>query len=310
MTQNPKLVKTIIYMGTPQYAQVILQALLKADDTRVALVITQPDRPAGRKMELVAPPVKLLALEHGIEVAQPRSLREEGIVDQIRSYKPDFIIVAAFGQILPKNILDIAPCINLHASLLPQYRGASPLQQSLLHHDTYSGVTAMLMEEGLDSGAVLGYSYFQLPDDMRLHALMAQLSKDAAILTVDTIRKFENIQPIPQIGALASYCKKIKKDDGMIDFGNAQELYSRYRAFEGWPGVFTAEGLKILEMELIETEQVHRSSDILAVGERDIVIGCARGSVRIVTLQPPSKKPMDAKSYLVGRGLKVGDLLI
>jgi len=168
-------------MGTPHYAQEILQTLIDAKDMEVLLVLTQPDKPIGRKKVLTAPPVKSLALAHNIKVLQPNRLRDEGIFEAINTLKPDFIVVAAFGQILPKNILDIAPCINLHASLLPQYRGASPLQQSLVNNDKETGVTSMMMEEGLDTGDILQKIIFEIPSDMRLHALMAQLSKDASI---------------------------------------------------------------------------------------------------------------------------------
>ncbi|MEA3456949.1 MAG: methionyl-tRNA formyltransferase [Campylobacterota bacterium] len=302
--------KQIVYMGTPQYARMILQALLDTGDMEVSLVITQPDRPVGRKKVLTAPPVKVLAEENGIEVLQPDRLSREGISDKISAVKPDFIIVAAFGQLLPRSILDIAPCINLHASLLPQYRGASPVQQSLLNGDTYSGVTSMWMEEGLDSGPILGYIYFKIPETMRLHGLMAELSRDACTLTLDTIRNFENIKPMPQIRAIASHCKKIHKSDGEIIFDDAVTLYNKYRAFEGWPGIFTAEGLKIVEMKLLENKGGYRSGVITAIEGSSVVVGCRRGSVQIMTLQPASKKAMDAKSYLLGRGLKVGDILI
>ena len=304
------LIKKIVYMGTPHYAQMILQALLDAEDMEVSLVLTQPDRPVGRKKVLTAPPVKLLAEENRIEVLQPDRLSQEGIADRISAMKPDYIVVAAFGQLLPRSILDIAPCINLHASLLPQYRGASPVQQSLLNGDAYSGVTSMRMEEGLDSGPILGYVYFKIPETMRLQGLMAQLSKDACILTLDTIRNFENIKPLPQTRAIASHCKKIRKADGEITFDDAEVLYNKYRAFEGWPGIFTAEGLKIIEMKRIESETKHQSAQILSIDKESVNIGCKRGSVQIKTLQPASKKAMDAKSYLLGKGLKVGDILI
>jgi methionyl-tRNA formyltransferase len=297
-------------MGTPQYAQMILQTLLDAEDMEVSLVVTQPDRPVGRKKVLTAPPVKVLAQEYGIEVLQPSRLREEGIWERIAEEKPDFIVVAAFGQILPRSILEIAPCINLHASLLPQYRGASPVQQSLLNGDHYSGVTSMLMEEGLDSGPVLGYSYFRIPEEMRLGGLMEQLGSDACTLTLDTLRRFEDLEPQPQIRALASHCKKIRRSDGEIHFEDAEMIYNKYRAFEGWPGIFTADGLKIIEMQLVEKEKVHRSGLIIAVEEGSVIVGCLKGSVEIMSVQPPSKKPMDAVSYLRGRGLQIGDLFV
>ena len=297
-------------MGTPQYAQMILQTLLDADDIEVLMVLTQPDRPVGRKKTLTPPPVKVLAQQHHIELLQPVRLSEEGIVEKILEKAPDFIIVAAFGQILPRSILDIAPCINLHASLLPQYRGASPVQQSLLNGDSYSGVTSMLMEEGLDSGPILGWRYFRIPDDMRLHGLMQQLSLDACGLTLDTVRNFERLMPLPQIDATATHCKKIRRSDGEIDFDDATALYNKYRAFEGWPGIFTDQGVKITEMRLLEREGAHKKGEILDIDTDGIVLGCGRGSVRVAKLQPPSKKAMDAKSYLLGRGLKVGDILV
>lgn len=199
----------IVYMGTPHYAREILKTLIDADDMDVTLVLTQPDRPVGRKKTLTPPPVKVLAQKHGIEVLQPSRLSEEGIEEAIKSRNPDFIIVAAFGQILPQSILDIAPCINLHASLLPQYRGASPVQQSLLNGDAKTGVTSMLMEAGLDTGPMLEKIEFDIPKDMRLFALMEQLTKDACMLTLSTIRNFESITPEPQDESQASLCKKI-----------------------------------------------------------------------------------------------------
>ena len=263
------LKKKIVYMGTPHYAQMILQTLLDAEDMEVSLVLTQPDRPVGRKKVLTAPPVKLLAEENGIEVLQPDRLSQEGIADRILAMKPDFIVVAAFGQLLPRSILDIAPCINLHASLLPQYRGASPVQQSLLNGDVYSGVTSMQMEEGLDSGPILGYVYFKIPETMRLHGLMTQLSKDACALTLDTIRNFESIEPLPQTRAIASHCKKIRKSDGEITFDDAALLYNKYRAFEGWPGIFTAKGLKIIEMKRVADKEEHQSAQILSIDKEE-----------------------------------------
>ncbi len=198
-------------MGTPQYAREILQALLEDREISIPLVLTQPDRPVGRKRELKPSEVKVLALESGLKVIQPESLRDESVYQKILSAKPDLIIVAAYGQLLPKNILEIAPCINLHASLLPKYRGASPVHEVLLNGDRFTGVTAMLMEEGLDSGDILSYRYFKIPPNMVLPELMEQLSKDASMLTIETVKQFEKIQPLEQIRAISTHCKKIKR---------------------------------------------------------------------------------------------------
>ncbi len=300
----------IVYMGTPHYAKEILATLINAEDIEVTLVLTQPDRPVGRKKVLTPPPVKALAVEYGIEVLQPNRLREEGIEEAIRAAKPDYIIVAAFGQILPRSILDIASCINLHASLLPQYRGASPVQQSLLHGDTVTGVTSMLMEEGLDTGDMLLKSEFVIPNDMRLHALMSQLTEEACILTLETIRRFEQITPQSQDESQATLCKKIKKSDGEIAFDAAALIYDKYRAFEGWPGIFSSNGTKFEGISLIENESQNSAAIILGFEDESVIVGCSKGSLRIEQLQPASKKPMSAKAYCAGRGLKVGDSIV
>jgi len=300
----------IVYMGTPHYAKEILETLVHAEDMEVSLVLTQPDRPVGRKKVLTPPPVKVLAQEHGIEVLQPNRLSDEGMFEAIESVQPDFIIVAAFGQILPKNILDIAPCINLHASLLPQYRGASPVQQSLLNGDEKTGVTSMMMEEGLDTGDILEKIDFLIPREMRLHTLMQQLTEDACILTLNTIRKFKEINRTEQNDAEATLCKKIKKSDGQVYFEDAEQVYNKYRAFEGWPGIFTENGTKIDGITLVDNTTEHKAFEILSIEKDSVVIGCNKGKLEITTLQPASKKAMSAKAYCVGRGLKVGNSII
>jgi len=299
----------IVYMGTPHYAKEILETLVHADDMEVSLVLTQPDRPVGRKKVLTPPPVKVLAEKYDIEVLQPNRLSYEGMFEAIQRAKPDFIIVAAFGQILPKKILDIVPCINLHASLLPQYRGASPVQQSLLNGDEKTGVTSMLMEEGLDTGDILEKIEFVIPENMRLHALMQQLTQDACRLTLQTVRNFKAITPVKQNETQATLCKKIKKSDGEINFDDAQRIYNKYRAFEGWPGIFTSNGTKLDEIKLLESQQAHTVGEVLDFDGEGVVVGCSLGTLKIGTLQPASKKAMSAKAYCVGRGIKIGHSL-
>jgi methionyl-tRNA formyltransferase len=310
MNKESDMNNKIVYMGTPHYAKEILDTLIEAEDIVVSLVLTQPDRPVGRKKVLTPPPVKVLAQEQDIEVLQPNRLSDEGIEDAIKNAQPDFIVVAAFGQILPKSILDIAPCINLHASLLPQYRGASPVQQSLLNGDEKTGVTSMLMEEGLDTGDILEKIEFMIPDDMRLHALMQQLTDDACTLTLSTIRKYKNITAVKQDESQATLCKKIKKSDGEVDFEDAGFIYNKYRAFEGWPGIFAANGTKFDGLSLVDTGSNNKALEILSFIDDSVVVGCLEGALQIETLQPASKKAMTAKAYCVGRGLKVGDLIL
>lgn len=302
--------KKIIYMGTPHYAKAILASIIETKHYEVSLVITQPDRPVGRKKVLTPPPVKELALEHGIEVLQPQNLKAQETQEAIEALKPDFIIVAAFGQILPRSILDIAPCINLHASILPHYRGASPVQQSLLNNDSYSGVTAMLMDVGLDTGDILGFQYFKIPNDMRLHGLMNQLTQDASKLTLDILARFDEIKPLSQLDIEATLCKKIKRQDGEIDFKDAQELYNRYRAYEGWPNIFTKDKLKLLDMELVDSDSINQEGEIIELSDEGLLVGCSKGRVLIKEVQPDSKRAMDVKSYSVGRGIKVGDSIV
>ena len=297
-------------MGTPHYAKEILQTLIDDEAIEIPLVISQPDKKAGRKGELKSPEVKVLAQAHQLTILQPEKLSDTGIYEAIVAAKPDFIVVAAFGQILPKSILEIAPCINLHASLLPHYRGASPVQQSLLNSDKFTGITAMLMEEGLDSGPILGYRYFKIPETMLLPELMNRLSDDACLLTREIIHNFDNIEPMEQNRAIATHCKKIKKSDGLVNFSLASNFYDKYRAFEGWPGIFLENGMKIKEVSLVETDSQNSMGKILELKEESIVIGCKKGALEIGILQPASKKAVNAKAYCVGRGLKVGNALL
>jgi len=300
----------VVYMGTPEYARVILERLIEEKGIEVALVLTQPDRPVGRKRVLTPPPVKVLAERHGIEVLQPESLKEESIQEKLRSIAPDFIVVAAYGQLLPKTVLEIAPCINLHASLLPKYRGASPVQQALLEGDRFTGVTAMLMEEGLDSGPALAYRYLEIGEEMALRELMERLTHAAAELTPKILRRFDSLQPLLQFDALASHCWKIQRKDGQVELNDAEEVYRKSRAFEGWPGIFLSNGLKLLELELQERTGEHLPGKILALEGESMILSCAKGSLRVHRIQPSGKKPMSARSYCVGRGLKDGDSIL
>ena len=303
--------KRILFMGTPDYATVIFDEILKHDFEMVGL-FTQPDKPVGRKQVLTPPHIKQYCLDNGIEcpIFQPLKLR--GNVEaqkQIEDLKPDFIIVAAYGQILPREILDIAPCINLHASLLPKYRGASPIQESLLHDDEYTGVTSMLMEEGLDSGDILGLKYFKIPPTMEVAELFANLSTLAAQLTIETLNNYESIKPKVQNETEVSYCKKIKKEHGEVNFVNAKKLYQTYKAYSYWPGVFLNSGLKLKEISLLDETSQNSAGEILEIGKDFVTIGCEEGILQIRTLQAPSKKTVNAADYIRGQRLEVGNIL-
>ncbi|SFV56580.1 Methionyl-tRNA formyltransferase [hydrothermal vent metagenome] len=298
----------VIFMGTPEYAEEILKKLIEDSQIEVISVYTQPDKPVGRKKILTPPPVKELALKHKIKVYQPSLLRDSEAITSVLEQECDFIVVAAYGQILPKEILNHAPCINLHASILPRYRGASPIQQAILNGDTKTGVTAMLMDEGLDTGDIIKIEECAIDADEMVEELFIKLTNIAAALTLDVVKNFSSYKPIPQDDAKASYCKKITKADGLVEFDDAKSLYNRYRAFTPWPGVYLKSGLKLKKMKLLSTQGGFKKGEILEVGEC-AKIGCETGSVAICRVQPPSKKEMDIISYLNGKRLNLADTL-
>lgn len=299
--------KNIVFMGTPSYASKILEEIYKAKFNILA-IYTQPDKPVGRSQALTPPDVKKLAIDLGLNdiVYQPKSLKDSGVKEHIKSLNPDIIIVAAYGQILPRDILDIAPCVNLHASILPAYRGASPIQSAILDKNSLSGITAMAMNEGLDSGDILAFSILDITN-MNSYELFDKLSIMAANLTIKVLNEYKNISPIKQFDALSSKCKKIKKDDGLVDFSvdSASQIWAKFLAYYGWPGIFTKNGIKILDMEIANLNG--GIGEILSINDNGFVVGVNNGSILIKTLQAAGKKPVDAKSYLNGKRLGVGD---
>ena len=304
--------KKILFMGTPDYATEIFKELLNSKYEIIGL-FTQPDKPVGRKQILTPPSIKQYCIDENINIPvfQPQKLRNnEEVTKQIKELNPDFIIVAAYGQILPKEILDIAPCINLHASLLPKYRGASPIQESLLNNDIYTGVTSMLMEEGLDSGDILGLQYLKITATMEVSAAFDKLSQIAAKLTIATLDNFENIRPIKQNESEVSFCKKIKKEDGLVDFFDAKKLYLKYKAYSYWPGIFLESELKLKDIELNDEISINNQGQILEIKNDFIVIACKKGSLRIKTLQAPSKKAINSIDFIRGQRLEINSILI
>ena len=303
--------KKILFMGTPDYATTIFKELIKSEYEVIGL-FTQPDKPVGRKQLLTPPHIKQYCIDENINIPifQPLKLRENlEAKKQIEDLNPDFIIVAAYGQILPKEILDIAPCINLHASLLPKYRGASPIQESLLNDDYYTGVTSMLMEEGLDSGDILGLQYLKITQTMEVEEAFHKLSEIAAKLTITTLDNFQNINPQKQNESEVSFCKKIKKEDGLVDFKDAKKLYLKYKAYSFWPGVFLESGLKLKDIELIDTESENREGELLKIEDNFILIACKKGILKVKTLQSPSKKAINSTDFVRGYRLDLGNII-
>ncbi|WP_082949066.1 methionyl-tRNA formyltransferase [Aliarcobacter skirrowii] len=302
--------KKVLFMGTPSYATEILKELL-ASKYEVVGIFTQEDKPVGRKQLLTPPHIKQFCIDNSLDIPifQPKKLKDNLVAYlSILDLKPDFIIVAAYGQILPKDILNIAPCINLHASILPNYRGASPIQEGILNDDKYLGVTSMFMEEGLDCGDILGFSYLR-NNNLLVDEAFEKLSILAAKLTITTLNNFENIRPLKQNNCEASFCKKIKKEDGLVDFFDAKKLFLKYKAYSFWPTIFLKSDLKIKDIELIEESSKNEVGKILEISKDYIIVACLTGTLKIKTIQAPSKKAINAVEYIRGQRLEVGDIL-
>jgi len=218
-------------------------------------------------------------------------------------------VVAAYGQILPKAVLDHAPCINLHASILPEYRGASPIQQSLLNGDTQTGVTAMLMDEGLDTGAILQIERLDIEPDEMVASLFDRLTQLAAEMTPRVLRSFHNLSPVSQDEAKATHCKKISKADGEVTLDELETLFNHYRAFTPWPGVYLKSGLKLKKMCREDHNIYPVSGEILKIDSDSIVVATRSGAFRLYSVQPPSKREMGSVDYLNGSRLGVADIL-
>jgi len=291
----------IVFMGSPDYAVKILDELAKHYE--IVGVYTQPDKPVGRKKVLTPTPVKKYAFEKGFEVFTPSSLKEE----DLKRFNADFIVVAAYGLLLPKHVLETAPCINLHASLLPKYRGASPIQSAILNGDKYTGVTSMLMNEGLDTGDILCWDYTEVGRKTSID-LFDELADIAAKQIVYTLENFRKIKPLKQNDIFATYSPKIKKQDGLVDFRSAEIIDRKYRAFMPWPGVFT-EKFKINEMELVDTDSSNSPGEILEIND-GVVVGCEKGKIKLIKVQAPGKKEVKAVDYVNGKRLKTGDNIL
>ncbi|WP_323596964.1 methionyl-tRNA formyltransferase [Aliarcobacter butzleri] len=298
-------------MGTPSYATEIFKKLLISNYEVIGL-FTQPDKPVGRKQVLTPPDIKQFCIDNSINIPifQPEKLRDNlAAYLVIKELKPDFIIVAAYGQILPKEILKLAPCINLHASLLPKYRGASPIQESLLNDDNFTGVTSMFMEEGLDSGDILALQYLKITPTMEVSEAFSKLSLIAAELTITTLDNFDRLNPIKQNESEVSFCKKIKKENGLVDFSDAKNLFLKYKAYSFWPGIFLESELKLKDVELLEETSQNEAGKILDICKDYIIVGCKKGSLKIKTLQAPSKKAINSVDFVRGQRVEIGDIL-
>ena len=293
----------IVFMGSPDFALPGLRAL--AQDYEVIGVITQPDRASGRGREIKMPPVKTLALELGLPVMQPEKLRAPEAMQQLLAWNPDLIVVAAFGQILKKDVLELPRfgCLNVHASLLPRWRGAAPINAAILHGDEETGVTIMQMDVGLDTGPMLAKRSLRLSADDTAGSVTEALSNLGADLLIETLPEYlsGNIMPQLQPEEGATYAPMLKKEDGRLDFTRGvKELERQVRAFNPWPGAFMD-----YEGGLLKVHKAHVEEGVASAGQRLVhldqpAVGARDGLLILDEVQPSGKKSMSGKSFLAG----------
>lgn len=303
----------IVYMGTPQFAVPILQKLI-AEGHEIDLVVTQPDR-KGNRGKVIYSPVKACALVHGINVAQPFSIKNDPeFVDLLKQINPELIVVAAFGQILPQSVLDIPihGCINVHGSLLPEYRGAAPMQYAILDGKTETGVTIMKMEASLDTGDMISSAKTEI-DRKDIVELSEELAELGANLAAEAVKQIERGQETytKQDDSLSSYAHMISKEDGYTDFNaSAVSIDNKIRAFKAWPGTYTTVGDKMLKIfEAVPTKDVDDEAPygtVIEVDRDSFVVRCADGALKIYEVQLQGKKRMPVADFIRGFSLDVG----
>ena len=304
----------IVFMGTPSFACPSLAALLAGPDTVVA-VVCQPDRPRGRGLALTAAPVKLLALEHGLPVLQPPKVRTPEFLDELRGFAPDLIVVAAYGRILPRTILDLPPrgCINVHASILPRHRGAAPIQRAILAGDAETGVTIMVMSEEMDAGDVLLVRTTPIGPDDTGGSLGERLSHLGATALTDAIAGLESgsVRPVPQPADGITFAPRIEREHTRLDWSRPAVVLARtVRAFAPDPAAFTTlDGttLKVFAAEA-RTER-GEPGRILEASPRGLVVAAGDGALVLLEVQPQGKRRMSAGAFLAGRRVVPGSCL-
>ncbi len=301
-------------MGTPQFAVPALIALLKHHT--VVAVVTQPDAPSGRGRAMVEPPVKQLAMASGIPVLQPETLKPPEVVAQLRAYEPDVIVVAAFGQILRRDVLALPPrgCINVHASLLPRWRGASPVSAAIAAGDAETGVTLMQMDPGLDTGPILAQRREPIRADDTAGSLSQRLAQLGADALIDTLPAWLDgrIVPQPQDDAQATECGLLKKEDGRIDWSRrAEEIERHVRAMSPWPVAWTTWQGKLLRV--LRASLAHESPGVApgaVFGDARVLrVQCGSGALELVEVQPEGKRPMSGSDFVRGQRQLIGSRL-
>ena len=307
----------ILFMGTPDFALFSLRALVDAGEDVIG-VVTQPDKPKGRGYALTPPPVKVYALEKGLPVYQPATLRGEEFASLLSELAPDLIVVVAFGKILPQNVLDYPKygCINVHGSLLPEYRGAAPMQRAIIDGKKETGITTMKMDVGLDTGDMLLVSKIAIETNDNFETVHDKLGACGAETLLDTIKELRagTLVAQKQDDALATYAAKIEKTDCLIDFDRpAQAIHDQIRGLSPIPLSFThtpdGKMLKIIASELVSVDHSAPAGTVLSLDGGKIVVACKESAVALLTVLPEGKKRMAASDFINGRKIQVGDVL-
>ncbi len=308
----------LIFMGTAELSCPCLERLAADPAFHLLAAVTQPDKPRGRDLKLLPPPVKVLAQRMSLPVLQPPKARDEHFISQLSATRPDLIVVVAYGHILPQAILDLPRfgCLNVHTSLLPKYRGAAPIQWAIANGDTETGVTIMKMDAGMDTGPILTQKTTPILPQDDAPALHQRLGELGAGLLMETIHKYVagQISPTPQSTDF-TYAPKIKKEDGHIDWNRpAHVILNRLRAFTPWPGAFTSlkaelkpTSLKIWRAEVVE--ESGQAGTILSANKNGIVVACGANALRILELQREGGRRMGAGDYLTGHSFVAGQVL-
>jgi methionyl-tRNA formyltransferase len=312
----------VVFMGTPEFAVPTLQML--SDHFEVVGVFTQPDKPAGRGQHLTAQPVKLYAQAHGLSIFQPRTLRDAAVQTQLAKLAPDVIVVAAYGLLVPKAVLDLPPhgCVNVHASLLPRYRGAAPIPAAILNGEAETGVTLMQMDEGLDTGPMIAQASVTIRPDDTAGTLAEQLAQVGAGLAAQVLPRWiaGDITPQPQEESRATFAPKLSKADGRLDWSDsAIVLDRRVRAFSPWPGTFTAWNGKLLHVLSVRvTDDIpenaggrasQRTPGLVVKDGHDIGVVTGDGLLRLVEIQLEGKRAMSAQDFARGQPTFIGSVL-
>lgn len=308
----------IVFMGTPDFAVGSLQALCESGKHEILAVVTQPDRPKGRGNKLLQTPVKEYALAQGLTVYQPQKVKTPEFVELLHGLQPELIVVAAFGQFLSKEILELPKygCINVHASLLPKYRGAAPIQYAIIKGEKESGVTIMKMDIGMDTGAMLDKVVVPIAENTTMGELHDALREQGAALLLQVIDKIAAGTAVaePQDDAQATYATLLDRSMEHIDWSKtAQEVHNLIRGFNPAPSTFTklpnGKSLKIWGSKMTDKSSAAAAGTVIETGKHSFFVACGEGVLEITEVQPESKKRMPAQVFLNGRGVQEGDLL-